>query len=129
MGVAAIELATGRQLFLTHPGTGEQDINPAFSPDGTQLAYTRSSTPLTGSVYLLALNLEAPEPVVGVPRLLPAAGTWNTEATWTSDGKELIFSSGHWPLTSLWRVLADGSASPQPLTGAGQGDMSVQSCR
>jgi Tol biopolymer transport system component len=39
--------------------------------------------------------------------------------TWTSDGKEIIFSSNRGGLVSLWRVSVSGGA-PEPLSAIGE---------
>ena len=119
MRLSVIDIATGGQIDLTDPEEGVSDLCPRFSPDGRLLAWARSPSALTGSIHVMEFGPESPHP--GRSWRLPDATPWNSEPAWTADGRDLVFSSGRWPRTGLWRMPADGSAAPQPLTGTSQG--------
>jgi len=119
MRLSVIDVETGRQIDLTDPAEGVSDLSPCFSPDGRLLAWARSPSALTGSIHVMEFDPGSPRP--GRSWRLPNATPWNSEPAWTADGRDLVFSSGRWPRTGLWRMPADGSAAPQPLTGTGRG--------
>lgn len=117
--LTVIDVKTGEMVNLTSPDEGVSDISPRFSPDGRLLVFTRSPSALTGSIHVMEFDAGAAGP--GRTWRLPDATPWNAYPAWTADGKELVFSSGRWPRTGLWRMPADGSAPPQPLTATSQG--------
>lgn len=117
--LSAINLEDGRMVDLTSPGEGEFDISPQFSPDGTLLAYADLPSSLKGSLHVMEFDADTGKG--GRSWKLPDALPWNSEPAWTPDGRELVFTSGRWPRTGLWRVAADGSTEPRPLVEIGAG--------
>ncbi len=97
---------------VTLPPGGSLDHEPAFSPDGSQLAFVRSTVAgVSNDLYVTsASGGEARRltfdhrPVIGPP-------------TWTADGREVVFSSTRGGPASLWRVSASGG-EPRPVAGA-----------
>lgn len=92
-------------LFLISPETGEKrrltappqgvtgDTAPAFSPDGHTLVFSRDYT-LYADLYLLRLGRDyRPQ---GEPERVGAGNPidFGLGAAWTSDGREIVFSSG-----------------------------------
>ncbi|MBP1727439.1 MAG: serine/threonine protein kinase, partial [Deltaproteobacteria bacterium] len=116
---------TGRGLFLLSLETLERrrltdgnDGSPAFSPDGRSLVFTRWSGGKS-DIYLLHLGVNY-EPQ-GSPQRVGETGepiTWS--ATWTSEGSEIVSSSGSWTSGSLWRMTASASAKPRRLAVASE---------
>jgi Tol biopolymer transport system component len=110
-------------LFLLSLDNGEKrrltsglSLSPAFSPDGSRLAYVRSPGMSVDDLYVMNLSREI------VPQGEPMQLTFMKEAlaspSWTPDGREIIFSSGtHMAQRSLWRVAASPGSSPlrEPL--------------
>jgi Tol biopolymer transport system component len=119
MGAVLWNLETGEIVRLTDPDPEVLDIHPRFSPDGHQLAFARSASSLRAN--LMVMDLDPNAPAASAPRELPGATEWNSEPGWTVDGKTLIFSSGRWPRTGLWRVPVEASGPPVPVASAGQG--------
>lgn len=117
--LSVIDIESGARIELTDPDEGVSDVSPRFSPDGRLLAFTRSPSALKGSIHVMAFDAESGRP--GRSWQLPEATPWNSYPAWTADGADLVFSSGRWPRTGLWRMPADGSAAPEPLTGTSQG--------
>ena len=115
----ATSVENGKLKRLTNPP--EQtfgDGTLALSPDGRTLAFVRRSGG-AGTGYLLDLD-ENLEPQ-GEPRqLIP--GQWNPgRLTWTADGTEIIFDSGHSGVASrLMRIAVEGGQAPRPLAGTGE---------
>jgi dipeptidyl aminopeptidase/acylaminoacyl peptidase len=92
------------------------DMQPAFSPDGTQLAYVAQDHPGAESdrFHLVLLDLQS-----GAKRQLTAS--WDRSIAgfaWTHDGKSLFASTDHLGQHPLWAVdMASGRQSA--ITGAG----------
>lgn len=95
--------AEGPGLFSLAPETGERwrltagpgprgDLDPAFSPDGRQLAFRRGENEAHTEIWLLRLT-EAGRPV-GKPEKLTSMRIRSTSPVWSGDGRHVIFSSG-----------------------------------
>jgi Tol biopolymer transport system component len=92
----------GKARSLGSPGARGRSI----SPDGSKVLY------LTASWEVAELNFET-----GARTVLshPAAGTWDTEAAWSPDGKRIAFGcnyspSAKAPHSDICMMNADGSA-------------------
>jgi Tol biopolymer transport system component len=96
------------------------DNAPAFSPEGRTLAFNRGGPP--DLIYLLRLTKDY-QPEGGPERLALAAESYyrNLGAAWSSDGRDIVFSSGGWASTALWRVAASAAARPRRLPFASDG--------
>lgn len=95
---------------LTSPPPQEFDCEPAFSPDGSRVAFERGTVggesrdtfviPITG----------------GESRRLTFDNAWGGSPEWTQDGSEIVFSSNRGGPMNLWRVSANGGP-PRPVAG------------
>jgi Tol biopolymer transport system component len=109
--ISVLSLADSSTRPLTSPPGGWLDHEPAFSPDGRQLAFIRSTVAgVSNDVYVMPSNGGSPKrltfdnrPIMGPP-------------AWTADSREIIFSSNRAATTGLWRVSATGS-TPTPVAG------------
>jgi Tol biopolymer transport system component/DNA-binding winged helix-turn-helix (wHTH) protein len=103
---------TGERRRLTTPPTSVVgDCSPAFSPDGTQLAFIRVLSALVGEVFLM--NAEG-----GEPRQLTFSGAGTSSLAWLPNGRELIYSSRYGGKNSLFRIpVAGGAAQALPFGG------------
>lgn len=119
--LAMFDTETGHIHAMTAPPDLALDLTPAFSSDGTTLAFARSGSVLRGSIHVADLTWGDGVPSLGPQRVLEEANKWNAEPVWTVDDQHLIFSSGPWPRVALWSIPVDGSAKPIPLTDAGLG--------
>ena len=108
--ISVLSLADSSTRALTSPPAGWLDHEPAFSPDGNQLTFVRSTVAgVSNDLFVMPANGGQPKrltfdnrPIMGPP-------------TWTADSSEIIFSSNRAATTGLWRVSATGSAlSPVP---------------
>ncbi len=108
--------------------------HPAFSPDGTKLAYLGHTNPKDGSfmelnrLWVLDLNENG---AAGEARCLtpnfekPVAqflnsdlrGGTDTAPVWSADSKEVFFASTSDASMQIYRVSADASAEPRSLAG------------
>jgi Tol biopolymer transport system component/DNA-binding winged helix-turn-helix (wHTH) protein len=109
--ISVLSLADSSTRTLTSPPAGSLDHEPAFSPDGAQIAFIRSTVAgVSNDVFVMrAAGGEAKRltfdncPIMGPP-------------AWTSDSREIIFSSNRGAATGLWRISATGGA-PRPVAG------------
>ena len=105
---------TPRNLTADNPAW---DGQPAFSPDGTQLAYVATDRPGFESdrFHLVLLNLKS-----GTKR--PLTQNWDRSIAsfaWSRDGKSLFATADHLGQRPLWAIDATtGRASA--ITGAGE---------
>ncbi|MGB9515181.1 MAG: protein kinase [Candidatus Acidiferrum sp.] len=110
--ITLLSLADSTARQLTSPPEQEIDCEPAFSPDGSHVAFVRGSAGGNlGDVFVIGVS-------GGQPKQLTFGNTGGTPA-WTNDGKEIVFSSAMRGLRSLWRISVSGG-SPRPVVGAGE---------
>ncbi|MGB6308403.1 MAG: S9 family peptidase [Steroidobacteraceae bacterium] len=93
------------------------DGQPAYSPDGTQLAYVATDRPGFESdrFHLVLLNLKS-----GVKR--PLTQNWDRSIAsfaWSRDGKSLFATTDHLGQRPLWSVDA-ATGRTSAITGAGE---------
>jgi hypothetical protein len=89
------------------------DTDPAFSPDGQTLAFTRWADVIVGDIYL--------QPVAGgKARRLTSDGKVIAGLAWTADGRSIVYSANRGGgLFTLWTIPISGG-QPEPLAGIGQ---------
>jgi Tol biopolymer transport system component/predicted Ser/Thr protein kinase len=114
-GLFSLTVETGGKQRLTlPPAKWISDGDPAFSPDGHTLAFSRSS----GDLYLL--DLSAGGVPIGEPKRLTFDNRGYFGPAWTADGRDIIFASGALGSRALWRMPAFGSGKPQRLPSIGE---------
>ncbi len=106
---------TGERRRLTSPPAAiSGDSGPAFSPDGTSLAFIRTASYAVTDLYLVDLADDL------TPRGEPRRRTFKNESIhkpdWTPDGRSIVFVFRG----ALWRVSAKGTDPPEALAAAGQ---------
>jgi Tol biopolymer transport system component/DNA-binding winged helix-turn-helix (wHTH) protein len=109
--VSLLSLADSSVRPITSPPPSWLDHEAAFSPDGTQIAFVRSTVAgVSNDLFVMPATGGQPKrltfdnrPIMGPP-------------TWTSDSRELIFSSDRGATMGLWRVSVAGS-TPRPVAG------------
>ena len=111
--ITLLSLADSAVHPLTSPSNQEYDSAPAFSPDGSKVAFIR------GIVAGVVSDLYVVSVTGGIPKQLTFDKTWIFGSpTWTPDGRDIVFSSGRGGQGALWRVPASGG-TPQPVAGVG----------
>jgi Tol biopolymer transport system component len=108
--ISLLSIADNSTRRLTSPSKQDHDFIPAFSPDGTIVAFAR------GSNAGVANDLFVVPAAGGEPKRLTFDNRAISGVTWTPDGRDLVFSSARRGIAILWRVSASGG-SPQPFAG------------
>jgi Tol biopolymer transport system component/tRNA A-37 threonylcarbamoyl transferase component Bud32 len=119
--IVRISLDTRERQPLTVPPTDTQgDLYPSYSPDGSRLAFVRSGSGRLGDwdVWVQRLGEDAPR------RLTHQGYDACRNPVWTSDGSEILFTTG-WGDLSIQRVRLTGG-EPQPAFGVGAAFPSVR---
>lgn len=117
-GIILLTLETGAVRQLTQPPTGAVgDFSPVFSPDGRELAFIRNPGTQVSDVYVVPVT--GGEPLrITFNNLFLSGGL-----AWTTDSREIVFSSTHGGLPTLWRVHANGGRLRRVIGG---GEYAVQ---
>jgi serine/threonine protein kinase len=117
-GLWLLSVDTGeRRRLTTVPREALQDLNLAFAPDGSALAFTRLVA--NNSTYLYVLPLMENLRPRGGPHLLSRENQVLGLA-WASGGRDLILSSGPPGNLSLFRISTSGEARRTRLTDQGE---------
>lgn len=111
VSILSLSIKDGTTRPVTVPPAGYLDHEPAFSFDGSKLAFVRSTVAgVANDVYVMPAGGGAARritfdnrPIMGPP-------------AWTPDSGEVVFSSDRGGSTGLWRVSVSGGA-PRPAAG------------
>jgi Tol biopolymer transport system component len=90
-----------RQLTVA-PAGSFGDSEPALSPDGSTLLFTRSTGIGPSDLYLEALSSGFTP--AGEPKRISFDNTGINGAAWTSSGQEIVFSSDRGGDSRLWNI-------------------------
>ncbi len=96
-------------MRLTDPPPGASDQNPAFSPDGSRLVFTRFENGYNiGPASMLLLDLASGR----ITPLTPVEDQDNVNlpgSSWNPARDRIVFSSDRGGADDLWRIAPDGS--------------------
>jgi Tol biopolymer transport system component/DNA-binding winged helix-turn-helix (wHTH) protein len=110
--IELIDIARGdRRRVTTPPPAHSGDWSPAFSPDGSSIAFIRSIGGSIADVFVTPLSSGAPARVT-----FDNADVLGVD--WEPDGRHLVFSSDRAGGISVWRVAITGG-EPVLLAGGG----------
>ena len=111
--ITLLSLVDSTTRRLSSPKNQNLDYGPAFSPDGSAVAFVRGIAPgVVEDLYIVPT-------AGGEPKRLTFDNAWLFgPPTWTADGRDLVFSSWRGGLPSLWRISASGGA-PRRFSGVG----------
>ena len=116
------KLATGAKRRLVKPArSGGDDLGPSIARNGSHLAFVRQFTAERSEIFTAEMP-DSDDSDADAEQLTSLGGI-AAHPTWTSDGKQIIFSfsaAGVAGRKDLWRVISDGT-NPQRLAGAGEG--------
>jgi Tol biopolymer transport system component len=131
---AIVPGATGRIAFISNADGGNWDIYvrdfasssptrltfniaadvlPAWSPDGTQIVFTRVSS---GASDIYVMNADGSNPT----NLTNHATAYVASADWSPDGLWILFESNLGGVVRLWKMHPDGSDPQMIFDGAVQ---------
>jgi Tol biopolymer transport system component len=111
LGLYRYNLDTHDLIPLTNPGSDERDLNPAVSSDGIWLAYARFSSYDSSDIFVTSLNDQQ-------ERRLTSDHMDIQGLAWSSDNREIVFSSNRFGAYGLWAVnLNDGGLAAIPTAG------------
>jgi Tol biopolymer transport system component/DNA-binding winged helix-turn-helix (wHTH) protein len=114
--IAVLSLGDSSIREITSPPPGSLDRAPMYSPDGKRMAFIRSTVAgVSNDIYVMAANGGHVKRLTFDHR--PIGGS----PAWTTDSREIVFSSARGAAMGLWRVAATGCI-PRPVAGpVGQG--------
>jgi len=92
---------TNKHNLTRHDGAKISDIDPRWSPGGTQIAF--SSDP-GGKRQIWVMNADG-----SMPHQVTNAAGINRDPSWTADGKQIVFQSNNAGNFEIERVNVDGS--------------------
>jgi serine/threonine protein kinase len=101
-GLFLRSIETGTRQRITTAPVGAFDFDPAFSPDGRWLAFTRNSRMGYSEIYRIPLTEEYLP--AGQEEQLTFEVKYSGSPVWVKDGEEILFSSGSWQ-SSVRRLL------------------------
>jgi Tol biopolymer transport system component len=96
------------------PPTDQQDTDPAFSPDGSLLAFVRWHASGVANLYVVPVS-------GGEPKRLTFDNLKMEGLSWEPDSRHLVFSSNRAGPFGLWRVDV-GGGPVERIAQAGHGD-------
>jgi Tol biopolymer transport system component/DNA-binding winged helix-turn-helix (wHTH) protein len=93
---------------LSEPQGQDRDWGPAFSPDGTKMAFVRANgAGFPEEIFAMPANGGPAEKITSERAAIMGPPAWS------SDGQYIIFSSTREGEPSLWKISADGGAAKQ----------------
>jgi Tol biopolymer transport system component len=93
-----LKVQTGEAHSITSPPPGwEGDLNPAWSPDGKKVAFTRASETAVRDIYWISL-------ANGQVHQLTHDRMDIDSLTWSADSASVVFSSNREGKYALWRM-------------------------
>ena len=118
LSVFLLSVDSGERRRLTWPPEDSPlgDVMPAFSPDGRTLVFSRYGSGVKADLHLLDLDEDLNPRGEPRRRTFMEQLTLATAQSFTSDGRDIVFSAGSMMAnSSLWRVPVSGTASPERL--------------
>jgi eukaryotic-like serine/threonine-protein kinase len=85
---------------------------PKISPDGKYLAFISGSGFLSNDIFVVPASGGKPRPLTSVHSAISGLA-------WTADSRQIVFSSNHRGLFTLWRVPIRGG-QPEPMSIPGE---------
>jgi eukaryotic-like serine/threonine-protein kinase len=111
-GIFLVTPETGQRTRLTTPEPTMSDYGPRFSPDGKMVAFTRDFGRNAGEILIVPASGGAPRQLTfeksGVSGLL----------AWTSDSREIVFSTSRHGTRELWRISLQGGTPARVAVNA-----------
>jgi TolB protein len=97
--------------------TGDWDLNPAFSPNGGKIAFTRRPFCSTCDGQKGTADLYIVEPGRSAHALTSTPLRDEKDATWAPDGRAIAYVAGPGDATQLWVMTPDGKRARPLVAG------------
>lgn len=88
LGLHLVDVSTGASKTIVSPTGSDEDMNPAVSPDGKFIAFTRDTGRGVSQIMVVPFAGGSPWPIAA-----PAAHGYNARPAWTPDGSHVVFVS------------------------------------
>jgi eukaryotic-like serine/threonine-protein kinase len=118
-GIYLLSALGGTPRRITGAKAPASDRDPAFSPDGHQLAYFACNNCCWGGCDVMVLDVDADLIPIGAPRRLTSMGTQMEGLAWARDGKTVLFGTVMGMFRYVFRVAVDGQTPAERLEAAG----------
>lgn len=105
-------LLFGQEKIINLTNSPEFDGKPAWSPDGTKIAYASRQN---GNLNIWIISSEG-----GTPQQLTDDGNENFFPAWSPDGKFIVYQASVNHKTNLWFIPAEGGKSIQLTINGGE---------
>jgi len=90
------------------------DTDPTPSPDGSQIAFVRSTIEGVGDIFIVPAS-------GGTPTQVTTDSTAIYGLTWSTDGSEILYAAERAGVAGLWRVDAGGGSAPSLIRSSSGG--------
>ena len=101
-GINILSLDTFATRSVTiPPHVWDGDVNPAFSPDGKEIAFVRAIEGAVRDIYVVSASGGAPRQLTNDRRIVDTL-------TWTRDSSAILFSSDRGGKFALWKISRHG---------------------
>ncbi len=113
-----VVLQSAEKQLLMDPPSGLGDGDPAISPDGRDLVFSRKES--TGRGDLWRLSVREDMTPLGKPERLTVDTPVNLHPAWMPEGSEIVYTGGTgWSVNRLFRLPLSRAARPVPLAVTG----------
>ncbi len=112
LSLYVLDIEGNQKKRLTTPPVNTQgDSSPVFSPDGSQVAFVRTTSLAIQDIYLLSMK-------DGRERRLTNDNRRVYGIAWNAADNRIIYSSARNPVSRLWRISPNGG-QPEAVSGLG----------
>ena len=119
-GLSLVNVQSGTTSQLTRPGAGQDDTSPTVSPGGETVAFTRDSGHGVSSIQMIPFApYAAPPKQIRQMAWHGFENVRSASATWTPDGKQIVFESNKGGRQHLFAAFANGAGDPVDLAALG----------
>ena len=113
-----VVLQSAEKQLLTDPPSGLGDGDPAISPDGHDLVFSRKDSNGRGDLWRLSVREDMTP--LGKPERLTVDTPVNLHPAWMPEGSEIVYNGGTgWSVNRLFRLPLSRAARPVPLAVTG----------